>query len=152
MMKTFEVKQIHPHLARPLRHRVLWPHIALEEECNIDIDLREDAIHLASFDGDRIVSVGSLFQMDSPKINFSKQYRLRAMATDPDYRGQRAGKVLVEKAMDILREKGADVLWCDAREIAVGFYESLGFIKLPEKYDIPKIGPHYFMYKIISGQ
>ncbi|MFZ4784934.1 MAG: GNAT family N-acetyltransferase [Flavobacteriales bacterium] len=152
MMKNFEVIQIHPHLARPLRHKVLWPHIAFEEECNIDIDLREDAIHLATVDGERIVSVGSLFQMDSPKIDFSKQYRLRAMATDPAYRGQHAGKVLVEKAFDILREKGVDVLWCDAREVAVGFYESLGFVKLPEKYDIPKIGPHYFMYKIISGQ
>lgn len=148
-MKNFEVNIIHPHQARPLRHKVLWPHIALEEECNIDIDLREDAIHLATFDAERIVSVGSLFQMDSPKIDFAKQYRLRAMATDPAYRGQYAGKVLVEKALAILKEKEMDVLWCDAREIAVGFYESLGFVKLPEKYEIPKIGPHYFMYKVI---
>ncbi len=146
-MKTFEVKIISPDLTRPLRHRVLWPHIEKVEDCVIDIDGRADAIHLGVFDGEKIVSIGSLFQMDSNKIQFEKQYRLRAMATDPDYRGQNAGRVLIEKSFELLKEKGVDVLWCDARKIAVGFYESLGFSKLPEEYEVPKIGPHYFMWK-----
>lgn len=146
-MKTFEVKIISPDLTRPLRHRVLWPHIEKVEDCVIDIDRRVDAIHLGVFDGEKIVSIGSLFQMDSNKIQFEKQYRLRAMATDPDYRGQNAGRVLIEKSFELLKEKGVDVLWCDARKIAVGFYESLGFSMLPEEYEVPKIGPHYFMWK-----
>jgi ribosomal protein S18 acetylase RimI-like enzyme len=69
------------------------------------------------------------------------------MATDPDYRGQNAGRILIEKSFDILKEKGVEVLWCDARKIAVGFYQSLGFSMLPEEYEVPKIGPHYFMWK-----
>ena len=146
-MKTFEVKIISPDLTRPLRHRVLWPHIEKVEDCVIDIDERADAIHLGVFDGEKIVSIGSLFQMDSNKIQFKNQYRLRAMATDLDYRGQNAGRVLIEKSFELLKEKGVDVLWCDARKIAVGFYESLGFSMLPEEYEVPRIGPHYFMWK-----
>jgi ribosomal protein S18 acetylase RimI-like enzyme len=151
MMKilNLRVSQILPEQTRALRHLVLWPHIEKSEDCVIDIDTREDAIHLAAFDGERIVSIGSLFQMDSAKIDFKQQYRLRAMATHPDYRGMNAGRILVEYALDHLNTRGVQVLWCDAREIAVGFYESIGFEKLPEKYDIPKIGPHYFMWKVI---
>jgi ribosomal-protein-alanine N-acetyltransferase len=146
---NLRVSQISPEQTKALRHLVLWPHIEKSEDCVIDIDTREDAIHLATFDGERIVSIGSLFQMDSAKIDFKQQYRLRAMATHPDYRGMNAGRILVEYALDHLNTRGVQVLWCDAREIAVGFYESIGFEKLPEKYDIPKIGPHYFMWKVI---
>jgi predicted GNAT family N-acyltransferase len=148
-MKTFEVKIISPDLTRPLRHKVLWPHIKRTEDCVIDIDQRSDAIHLGVYDGEKIISIGSLFQMDSAKIEFEKQYRLRAMATDPDYRGQNAGRVLIEKSFELLKEKGVEVLWCDARKIAVGFYKSLGFSMLPEEYEVPKIGPHYFMWKVL---
>jgi ribosomal protein S18 acetylase RimI-like enzyme len=146
---NLRVSQISPEQTKALRHLVLWPHIEKEEDCVIDIDNRADAVHLATFEGDRIVSIGSLFHTDSSKIDFKRQYRLRAMATHPDYRGKNAGRALVEFALDLLKKQEVEVLWCDAREIAVGFYESIGFEKLPEKYDIPKIGLHYFMWKVI---
>lgn len=141
-----EVRVIPAIQTRRLRHLVLWPHIRGEEDCVIDIDEREDAIHLGTFDGETLASIGSLFSMDSPKINFENQYRLRAMATHPDYRGTGCGKLLVEKAIAILREKEVDVLWCDARIGAVGFYQSLGFNVIDEVYEVPKIGPHKFMW------
>jgi len=143
---SIKVKSIHPLATRPLRHKVLWPHISLEEDCNIDIDQREDGIHLGSFYEDKIISVASFFKMHSDKIDFSHQYRLRAMATDPDYRKLGSGRELLTSAFEILRKKEADVLWCNAREVALGFYSSLGFEVIDEWYDIPVIGPHKFMY------
>ena len=145
-----EAKIISPSETHSLRHRVLWPHIERELDCVIDIDERRDAIHLGTFDGEKIVSIGSLFEMKSTKISFEKQYRLRAMATHPDHRGKDCGKILVEKAIEILREKKVDVLWCDARIGAVGFYQSLGFNVLDEVYDVPNIGPHKFMWIELS--
>lgn len=143
---TYDIRIISPQLTRPLRHKVLWPHIERVEDCIIDIDEREDAIHLGVFDGDRLVSVGSLFAMTTPKLHQQKVYRLRAMATDPDYRGKQSGRALIEKAVELLKEKRTEVLWCDARKNAVGFYKALGFSQLPEEYEVPKIGPHYFMW------
>jgi GNAT superfamily N-acetyltransferase len=148
-MDNMIARQIEAYHTKPLRHLVLWPHIAKEEDCIIDIDQREDAIHLGTWDGDRLVSIGSLFKMKSPKLENQNQHRLRAMATHPDYRGKNAGKVLIGKACEILKEKGAEVLWCDAREAAIGFYTALGFQLLDELYEVPCIGPHKFMWKVL---
>ena len=142
----FEVRAIESPLTRPLRHRVLWPHIKQESDCIIDIDERADAIHLGTFDGDRLVSVGSLFAMNTQKLDFTYQYRLRAMATDAEYRGKDAGRVLIETAIAKLKGITAEVLWCDARLHATGFYEKLGFQKLEEVYEVKNIGPHQFMW------
>jgi GNAT superfamily N-acetyltransferase len=144
-----EVRVIHPLETRQLRHLVLWPHIARTEDCVIDIDARADAFHLGTYDGDRLVSVGSFFSMPSDKVLFERYYRLRAMATHPDYRGRHAGAMLVNYGANMLRERGVEVLWCDARLTAVPFYQKIGFDYLPEVYDIPKIGPHHFMWKVL---
>jgi len=141
-----DVRIISSLQTRDLRFRVLWPHKESIDHCFIDIDDREDAFHLATFDGDRIVSVGSFFQMPTDKIDSRSFYRLRAMATDPEYRGKGTGRLLIEKAKQILQEKNIDILWCDARVVATGFYSSLGFQMLPEPYEIPIIGTHYFMW------
>ena len=146
---SFQVKIVDPILTRSLRHRVLWPHLATLEECVIDIDYRDDAFHLGTFDGNRLVAIGSFFQTNSPKLNIEGQYRLRAMASDPDYRGKGCGRLLVEEGVKMLREKGFKVLWCDARMVAVPFYQSLQFDALEEVYEIPKIGPHRFMWKLV---
>ena len=39
-----------------------------------------------------------------------------------------------------------ELLWCDARLEATGFYERLGFKMKGEIYNVPNIGPHKLMY------
>ena len=117
-----------------------------EKDCVIDIDEREDAIHLGAFLDDQLVAVCSLFEMHSSKIEDKKQYRLRAMASLPEVRGSGAGKMIVQEALRLVEAKGMEVLWCDARKVALGFYEKLGFERIDEWYEVPKIGPHQFMY------
>jgi GNAT superfamily N-acetyltransferase len=125
---------------------VLWPHKANTEECTIDIDERPDAMHFGAFDRERLVAVASVFKMSTDKIDFENQYRLRAMASHPDYRGKNAGKAVVLAAIEECTLKNAGVLWCDARKVALGFYEKIGFQRIDEWYDIPPIGLHQFMY------
>ena len=134
---------------RSLRHLVLWTHLPSLDVCVIDIDNREDAFHVGIFDQHRLVSIGSFFAMESPRLEMKPQYRLRAMATDPDYRRRHAGKELIEFAVERLRNAGIRVLWCDARLIAVPFYESLGFHKEPYVYEVPLIGAHHFMWRAL---
>ncbi len=145
-MSSFDVKVIAPSQTYPLRHLVLWPHIEKESDCTIDIDSEPDAFHLGVFEGEHLVSIGSFFSASSPKINSQKPYRLRAMATHPDFRGRDAGKALIEFGIGLLKEKKADVLWCDARLKAVPFYQKLGFSALDEIYEVRNIGPHKFMW------
>jgi predicted N-acetyltransferase YhbS len=130
-----------------LRWKVLWPHLKSKEDCRIDIDNRIDALHLGAFDEHRLACIGSFFQSSCPKISFKNQVRLRAMATDPEHRLRRAGELLISEAVHLLKQRGEEVIWCDARLGATGFYSRVGFQKLEEIYDVPLIGPHQFMWK-----
>lgn len=145
-----DVRTIDSTQTHDLRWRVLWPHKSSVHDCFIDIDNEPDAFHLAVFDDDRIVAVGSFFKAETPKLKGEKLYRLRAMASDPEYRGKGCGKMLLESAFEILKARDCSALWCDARVVAFGFYRSLGFHFLEETYMIPIIGEHYFMWKPLA--
>ena len=141
------VRFIQARETQSLRHRVLWPHLPSPDVCLIDIDSRDDAFHVGVFSDKTLVSIGSFFRLSSPRLHHSAQYRLRAMATDPGFRRMHAGEQLIAFACDELRNRGAHVLWCDARLVAVPFYESIGFSKFDDVYEVPLIGPHHFMWK-----
>ena len=141
-----EVREIHATETRILRHKVLWPHLLSSEDCTIDIDEREDAIHLGAFVNGSLVGVCSLFEMETPKLRGNRMYRLRAMATDTTVRGTGVGRAIVEHALELIQSKGYDLLWCDARKVALGFYERMGFDRIDEWYEVRTIGPHQLMF------
>ena len=143
---TFETKRIAPEQTQALRHLVLWPHMPNPESCVIDIDHREDARHIGAFKDGEIVGVCSLFDMRTPKLPDAKQYRMRVMATHPNVRGMGAGKAVVEAALETVASLQKEVLWCDARKVALGFYSRLGFEEIDAWYDVPNIGPHKLMF------
>lgn len=148
-----EVREISAAETKSLRHRVLWPHIEKEEDCTIDIDLRVDAIHLGVVHDGTIVAIGSFFQMETTKLPpVAKVYRLRAMASDPNYRKMGFGEKLITHALELLKNRDVEVLWCDARKVAIGFYERLGFEKIDEWYEVRNVGLHQFMYKYLKKE
>jgi GNAT superfamily N-acetyltransferase len=71
--------------------------------------------------------------------------RLRVMGTSPEVRGQGAGAALIEAFCAEARLAGAQWVWCDAREVAFGFYERMGFDFRSDAYVVPKIGVHKMM-------
>lgn len=142
-----EVKKIPASACYPLRHKVLWPHLE-KQDCGIDSDLLPEAFQLGSFYKGQLISIGSFFPQKNKHFSAQKQFRLRAMATDPDFRGLQSGKRLMEVAFDFLKKDGVDILWCDARLVATGFYDKLGLNVMGEIYEVPKIGPHKLMYKL----
>ncbi|WP_448642533.1 GNAT family N-acetyltransferase [Geodermatophilus sp. URMC 63] len=78
-------------------------------------------------------------------------WQLRGMATDPAVRGSGAGRALVEASRALVAARGGDLLWCDARVGAVGFYERMGFTVVTGEYDKPGIGPHRGMLSDVPG-
>jgi predicted GNAT family N-acyltransferase len=139
------VKTISPKDTYELRYKVLWPHKKYNE-CSLDIDDLDTTFHVGVELNDRMVSVGTFLEQTHKEFPHKKQYRLRAMATDPLTRGKGYGKFVIDFATTILQEKGVDLLWCDARLVAVPFYHKLGFKTKGEQYEITSIGPHYLMY------
>jgi predicted GNAT family N-acyltransferase len=67
------------------------------------------------------------------------------MATEPAIRGAGVGRALVVDGLARVAARGGDLVWCDARVTAAGFYELMGFAVVTEPYDKPGIGPHVGM-------
>ena len=147
-MPSFLVKEIKPKDCYFIRHQVLWQHKSFDD-CGIDIDDQEGAFHLGAYKDDQLICVASFFKQSKAKFSEKNQYRLRAIATLPSAQNTGAARALLNTAFQILKEKGQNLLWCDARIIAIGFYEKLGFEKLGDRYSIPIIGLHYLMYKTL---
>ena len=147
-MPPFLVKEIKPKDCYFIRHQVLWQHKSFDD-CGIDIDDQAGAFHLGAYKGDELICVASFFKQNQVKFSEQHQYRLRAMATLSSAQNRGAARALLNTAFKILKDKDQNLLWCDARIIATGFYEKLGFEKLGDTYSIPIIGLHYLMYKTL---
>lgn len=141
-----EVKLIPAQATYSLRLRVLWPHLSKLEECALEVDDKKDTFHIGAYKNDAIVAIATFLVEKNEKLNKKKQYRLRAMATDPDVRGENFGKQVIDFAIEKLKKEGVDLLWCDARKVALGFYEKMNFKITGDFYEVRNIGPHKLMY------
>lgn len=138
------VKEISAEKTYPIRKEILRKNIPLTEKNDQDLD--ETTFHLGVFMDDKLVGVSTFMKDDSSYFS-GFQYRLRGMATLEEYQGKGIGKAMLEKSYELLQEKGVDVLWCNARIIALNFYKKLGFEVVGPEFDIHLIGPHYVMFK-----
>ena len=136
------IRQIASAETRPLRQLVLRPHQALADLC-YDGDDAEGTFHLGAFDGERLVGVVSVYRQPHPKHAHPSPFRIRGMATHPDARGAGIGGRLLQAA--IAECRGGSHIWCNARTPARAFYERHGFIAEGPEFELPEIGPHFYM-------
>lgn len=141
-----QVKEISAQETFPVRLEVLRKNIPLPHEFNGDFD--SYTFHLGAFKNDELIAVSSYMQASN--MNFEgNQYQLRGMATLNEFQGFGAGKLMLQKAVQILKEKNTTILWCNARISVVEFYKKQGFQTFDEKFDIQYVGEHYVMFKKI---
>ncbi len=102
--------------------------------------------HLAARTGDRIVGVVRFSPAPCPWRPAGRApWQLRGMATEPAVRGAGAGRALVVDGLARVAARGGDLVWCDARVTASGFYERMGFTVVSEPFEKPGIGTHVGM-------
>ncbi|MEM6785865.1 MAG: GNAT family N-acetyltransferase [Bacteroidota bacterium] len=147
---------------RPLRHLVLRAGQSFETTRYAE-DHEPGVAHVAVFvdEGpmpDGIVTIASGFPEPVralpegtaltaiPEVDRVSAYRLRGMATHPDYRGHGLGRLAFEVIRQYAADAGAGVLWFNARTGAQAFYERLGCHVASPVFDIEGIGPHVVMW------
>jgi len=140
-----EFRKINPEETYSIRHRVLRPHQALDD-CKYPADFETNSFHLGAFLNHQLIGVASFYQEVNPALNGEIQYRLRGMATLPDYRSKKAGSGLLFEGIEMIRKRKSDTFWCNARTTVSDFYKSLGMDEMGEVFDINPIGPHKLMY------
>ncbi len=77
-------------------------------------------------------------------------WQVRGMATRGDLVRRGIGRALLAYTVAALRvEDGPRLLWCNARVAALGFWEREGWDVASDVFDIPDVGPHRVMQRVL---
>lgn len=72
--------------------------------------------------------------------------RLRQMAVKPGLQGKGIGRVLMQFAENLARDRGNTTITMHSRKSAIGFYEKLGYRVVGDEFNEVTI-PHFVMEK-----
>jgi GNAT superfamily N-acetyltransferase len=131
------VRPVAVEQTRSLRRQVLRPHQTVAE---LAAHEPPDAFALGAFDSDRLVAVGLVGPEGEPG-----EWRVRGMATLPDFRGRGAGSAVLAGLLDHAREHGATAVWANVRRPARTLYERADMKVVSDQFELPDIGPHVVM-------
>jgi GNAT superfamily N-acetyltransferase len=112
--------------------------------------LGDDAVgttHFGLFIETNLIGVASVFKTSNKNFDNKNQFQLRGMAILEEYQSTGFGKLLIEEIFNFIESTQVELLWFNARESAVPFYEKLGCTKKGASFEIPEIGLHFLMYK-----
>ena len=143
-----EIKKVVAEDVRPLRHSELRKGQDFSTTSYIE-DYEAGTFHMACIVDEKIVTCASYYPEKSIKIKSNRAYRLRGMATDSQFQRKGYASDLMEESFKELKKRDCDMVWCNARLVAVDFYQSVGFKITGDLFDIAGIGPHYYMHKEI---
>ncbi|HEY4868846.1 MAG TPA: GNAT family N-acetyltransferase [Candidatus Dormibacteraeota bacterium] len=121
-----EIREVAVDVVLPLRHAILRAGRPLES-AHARQDDAPGTRHLAAYAGPRVVGVVSQFPEDTALAPSSPADRFRGMAVDPAWRGHGVGRALMRAVADLAKTRGAEILWANGRDTALGFYTSIGF-------------------------
>jgi ribosomal protein S18 acetylase RimI-like enzyme len=131
-----------PSQTRPLRQAVLRPHQALGD---LAASEPPGAFAVGAFgDGDELVAVGLVGPDGAPG-----SWRVRGMATASEARGHGLGTAVLDALLGHATAHGARRVWCNARTPARSLYERAGFRAVSEEFELPDIGPHLVMERLM---
>lgn len=145
---AISIQEISARKAFEVRHPVLREGKPLES-CHFEGDTLATTFHLGYFINQQLVGVVTMMENKLASINSEKSFQLRGMAVLASFQKRGIGDALVKKAEEITIARRGTFIWMNAREIAVLFYEKLGYQKYGNPFTIPKIGLHYVMIKTL---
>jgi predicted GNAT family N-acyltransferase len=105
-----------------------------------ELEEEKNNILIGCFDDDKLEGCCMLVPKDKYMV------QLRQMAVISGLQGKGIGRVLMQFAENIARDRGYKKLMMHARKTAMGFYEKLGYKKVGNEFLEVTI-PHYEMEK-----
>ena len=132
--------------AHRVRHQILRPGKPFKAAF-FKGDNDKTSIHLGVLVQQVPVGVVSLMRTHNAYFKKSNQYQLRGMAVLENYQRNGLGQLLIKKSEQTALEKGANLIWMNAREKASPFYLKCGYKIQGVPFLIKDVGIHYLMYK-----
>lgn len=147
----FQIKKIAASETYPLRHAILRQNEPIEK-CIYPHDTDATTLHFGLFENELLVGIVSIFETKKDLFEDVKQFQIRGMAVLESHQKKGYGAVLIQHALDdYLKKEKEFLIWFNARVIAIGFYEKLGFETTGNAFEIVPIGMHYIMFKNYSA-
>jgi GNAT superfamily N-acetyltransferase len=128
-----------------LRHRVLRPGQPVD---NITRDDDPTALQVGALVAGEVLACANV-RPGAPlwAAATTDCWRLRGVATDPAHRRQGLAGAVVTEACRLAAERGAALIWCNARLGALGLYEHLGWLPHGPVFELPDIGEHQVRWR-----
>ncbi len=141
-----EIKEIDVEKTYPIRHKVLRQNKGFET-CKFISDSYEGTFHMGLYYNEELVSIVSFCPEINEEFESQKQFRLRGMATLKECRGKGFGRMLIMHSEQMLFSNETELIWCNVRIKAIGFYEKLGYKTYGKPFEFKDIGKHILMFK-----
>ncbi|MCX7550787.1 GNAT family N-acetyltransferase [Xanthomarina sp. F2636L] len=142
----YQIKQISAKETYSVRQPILRVGKPFEA-CVFEGDTHKSTFHIGVFSKSELIGVASFMKNKSELFSETNQYQLRGMAILKEFQQKGLGKRLMDEGENILSQNKVDLLWFNARDVAVPFYINRGFQTLGAPFNIPNIGKHYVMFK-----
>ena len=117
----------------PIRSKMLFRGDNPNESCQFKGDDEDQTFHLGAFIEGQLVSVASMYFEKHPDIEEPYQYQLQGMATLVEHQYKGLSSALLQVAFPIVKQNFCHLVWCNAREEAIGFYKKVGFEGIGDK-------------------
>ena len=133
----------------PIRQVVLRKGKAIET-CYIEGDELPTTTHYGIFKKNKLIGVVSSFYNNNNLFENKNQIQLRGMAILETEQKKGFGNMLIKCIEKDINTQNISLIWFNARENTILFYEKLGYSILGNQFEILGIGKHYMMYKKLS--
>ena len=140
----FYIKEIAAEDTLDLRQLTLRPH-QKSDQLIYPGDYDHETIHFGLFCNDKLSGIASVYNEPLKGVEMENSWRLRGMAVTENIRGKGFGNELMKNCIGHIRSKNAQLLWCNARLTAEGFYEKFGMKRKGEVFTPEDLGEHIVM-------
>lgn len=132
---TYSVRQIVLRKGKPI------------ESCYFSGDDDGTTTHFGLFQEENLIGVASAYKVNNPIFTEENQHQIRGMAILEEFQGKGFGEQLLEAAEKYSCNEKSELIWFNAREKAVPFYEKSGYKIIGNSFEITDVGTHFVMYK-----
>ena len=95
----------------------------------------------------QLSAVISVFEAKNNLFFEENQFQIRGMAVLEQHQKKGFGDVLLKYCENQIRNNKGEIIWFNARQTAIGFYEKSQYQKIGDGFEIADIGIHYVLFK-----
>ncbi len=131
-----------------LRQRVLRPYTKAEE-CVYEGDKDKLSGHFYYILNETKIGIASIYNQAQENKSDNGAWRIRGMAILPEFQGKGFGLELLDACISHAKKNDGRFIWCNGRENALSFYKKRNFFVDGDSFELPNIGTHFVLRKIL---